>query len=148
MNKERIISALKDCGLKITPQRIAVYEAVISLNNHPTAENVIDYIKINQPNIATGTVYKTLDTLVNCGIINKVKTDIDIMRYDAIIERHHHLFCAESDRIEDLFDEDLDKMLDNYLKSKNIPDFKVKDVKLQIIGQFNDTAKVKNKKYE
>ena len=75
MNRERIIASLKECGLKVTPQRIAVLDAVINLDNHPTTENVIDYIKSNHPNIATGTVYKTLETLVECTIIKKVKTD-------------------------------------------------------------------------
>jgi Fur family peroxide stress response transcriptional regulator len=146
MNKERIIAALKECGLKVTPQRIAVFDAVISLNNHPTAENVIEYIKSNHPNIATGTVYKTLETLVKCGLIKKVKTDIDVMRYDAIVERHHHLYCADSDRIEDYYDNDLTEILDNYLKKKKIPDFKIEDIKLQIVGKFTDGVKDKRQK--
>lgn len=136
MNKTRIISALKDCGLKVTPQRIAVFDAVINLNNHPTAENVIDYIKKNHPNIATGTIYKTLETFAKCGLIKKVKTDADVMRYDAVIERHHHLYCADSDRIEDFEDKVLDEMLDKYLKNKKIPNFTIEDIKLQIVGKF------------
>ena len=46
MNKEGIVAALKNCGLKVTPQRIAVFDAVINLNNHPTADNVIEFIKV------------------------------------------------------------------------------------------------------
>ncbi|MBK9389534.1 MAG: transcriptional repressor [Bacteroidetes bacterium] len=146
MNKEKIIAALKGCGLKVTPQRIAVFDAVINLNNHPTAENVTDYIKLNHPNIATGTVYKTLETLVRCGIINKVKTDADIMRYDAITEKHHHLYCAESERIEDFVDLKLDKMLETYLNEKKIPNFQIEDIKLQIVGRFTDKTKNKRQK--
>jgi Fur family transcriptional regulator, peroxide stress response regulator len=141
MNKIRIITALKRCGLKVTPQRIAVFDAVINLNNHPTAENVTGFIKINHPNIATGTVYKTLETLVKCGIIKKVKTDIDIMRYDAVVEKHHHLYCSESDRIEDFYDNELNDILDSYLKKKKIPNFKIEDIKLQIVGKFTDFEK-------
>ena len=141
MNKDRIISALKECGLKVTPQRIAVFDAVINLNNHPTAENVIDYIKSNHPNIATGTVYKTLETLVKCDLIKKVKTDLDIMRYDAITARHHHLYCAESDRIEDFVDPELDEMLEKYLNQLSIPHFQINDIKLQISGKFTDKAR-------
>jgi Fur family transcriptional regulator, peroxide stress response regulator len=141
MNKERIISALKEYGLKVTPQRIAVFDAVINLNNHPTAEKVIDFIKTNHPNIATGTVYKTLETLVKYGIIKKVKTDMDVMRYDAMTERHHHLYCSESDRIEDLYDNELNDIIDNYLKKKEIPNFKIEDIKLQIVGKFTDNTK-------
>ncbi len=138
MNKERIIKALKDCGLKVTPQRIAVFDAVIGLNNHPSAENVTEYIKTNHPNISTGTVYKTLETLVKCGIIKKVKTDADVMRYDAIVAKHHHLYCADSERIEDFVDEKLDNMIDNYLKNISIPGFKIEDIKLQIVGKFTN----------
>ena len=49
---------LKEKGLKVTPQRVAIYEAIVTLKNHPTAENVIEYIKANHPNISVGTVYK------------------------------------------------------------------------------------------
>ena len=136
MHKKRIIASLKDCGLKVTPQRIAVLDAVMNLNNHPTAEKVIEYIKSNHPNIATGTVYKTLETLVQCNIIKKVKTDSDIMRYDAITDRHHHLYCADSDRIEDFVDPQLDNMLEKYLRDKKIPNFQIEDIKLQIVGKF------------
>jgi len=133
-----IIETLTSCGLKVTPQRIAVLDAVINLKNHPTAENVTDYIKSNHPNIATGTVYKTLETLVKNNLIKRVKTESDIMRYDAIIERHHHLYCSESDRIEDFYDDNLNKMIDDYLKNKMIPNFKIEDIKLQIVGIFTD----------
>jgi len=146
MNKETIISTLVKCGLKITPQRVTVFDAVINLSNHPTAENIIDYIKTNHPNIATGTVYKTLDTFVSCGIIKKVKTDSDIMRYDSAISRHHHLYCTESDRIEDFVDETLDKIIDDYLKSKKIPNFKIDDIKLQLVGKFTDRENTNNSK--
>ena len=141
MNKEKIIAALMDCGLKVTPQRIAVLDAVINLKNHPTAEKVIEFIKQNHPNIATGTIYKTLETFVKNNIIKKVKTDNDIMRYDAVLEKHHHLYCSESDRIEDFYDEDLNRILDNYLKRKKIPNFTVEDIKLQINGRFTDKIK-------
>jgi Fur family peroxide stress response transcriptional regulator len=143
MNRERIIYELKKCGLKVTPQRIAVFDAVINLNNHPTADYITEFIKTNHPNIATGTVYKTLETLVQCGIIKKVKTDSDIMRYDAVIEKHHHLYCSESDRIEDFYDDELNEILADYLNKKDIPNFKIEDIKLQIVGKFTDKAKIK-----
>jgi Fur family transcriptional regulator, peroxide stress response regulator len=141
MKREGIIAALKNCGLKVTPQRIAVFDAAINLNNHPTADNIIEFIKVNHPNIATGTVYKTLETLVRCGMITKVKTDIDIMRYDAVLEKHHHLYSSESDRIEDFYDNELNDILDKYLKKKKIPNFKIEDIKLQIVGRFTDNVK-------
>ena len=115
---------------------MAILQAIYSLKNHPTAENIIDFIRINHPNIATATVYKVLDALHENRLIMKVKTDKDFMRYDAIVENHHHLYDSTSDRIEDFNDEELNKMLENYFEQKGIPNFKIEDIKLQIIGKF------------
>jgi Fur family peroxide stress response transcriptional regulator len=136
MPTNEIRNKLSTKGLKITPQRIAILEAIEKLNNHPTAENIIEYIRRNHPNIATATVYKVLDALAANDLIKKVKTDRDIMRYDAITENHHHLYCAESDRIEDYFDTELNEMIGKYFNKKGIPDFEIQDIKLQIIGSF------------
>ena len=136
MKAQEISNKLIDKGLKVTPQRSAILEAIIELNNHPTAENIIEYIRKNHPNIATATVYKVLDALVSSGLIKKVKTEKDIMRYDAIMESHHHLYCSESDRIEDYYDAKLNEMLEKYFRKRGIPDFKIEDIKLQIIGKF------------
>jgi Fur family transcriptional regulator, peroxide stress response regulator len=136
MNMTEIRNKVIEKGLKVTPQRIAILEAIINLHNHPTAENIIDYIRNNHPNIATATVYKVLDALVANELIKKVKTEKDIMRYDALMENHHHLYCSESDRIEDFIDTELNDMIVNYFKDKNIPDFKIEDIKLQITGKF------------
>jgi len=136
MKITEIRNKLIEKRLKVTPQRIAILEAIIRLNNHPTAENIIDYIRNNHPNIATATVYKVLDALVANELIRKVKTEKDVMRYDAVIESHHHLYCSDSDRIEDFVDTELNKMIEKYFEKKKIPDFKIEDVKLQIIGKF------------
>jgi Fur family peroxide stress response transcriptional regulator len=136
MDKKEISEKLKEKGLRVTPQRMAILEAIIELANHPTADNIIGFIKEHHPNIATGTVYKVLDALVENGIINRVKTDKDIMRYDAVTENHHHLYSAESNKIEDYFDPELNDLLKSYFKKKKIPDFEIEDIKLQIIGKF------------
>jgi Fur family peroxide stress response transcriptional regulator len=135
-NTKTISQKLKDAGLKVTPQRLAILEAVYDLGNHPTAENIIDFIRSAHPGVATGTVYNVLDVLVEKKLIKRVKTDRDAMRYDGIQDKHHHLFCAESDRIEDYFDEDLDHMLTEYFARKGIDNFEISDIVLQIKGDF------------
>ncbi|MBW6480385.1 MAG: transcriptional repressor [Bacteroidales bacterium] len=136
MKAEEISRKLIEKGLKVTPQRIIVLEALLKLNNHPTAESIIKYIKKTYPNIATATVYKVLDALTENGLIKRVKTEKDIMRYDAILEKHHHLYCTETDRIEDYHDEQLDRMIEDYFQKKGIPEFQIEDIKLQINGRF------------
>jgi len=136
MNVTEIKKSLGNKRLKITPQRLAVLGAVTELGNHPTADNIVDYIRKNHPNIAIGTVYNILDTLVENKIIKRVKTDKDIMRYDAVTVKHHHLYCSESERIEDYFDDRLNKIIENYFRKKKIQNFVIEDIKLQIIGKF------------
>lgn len=137
MEIEFIRQKLAEKGMKITPQRMAVLEAIYQLNNHPTADNVIEFIRKTHPNVAIGTVYKVLETLVQNGIIKKVTTDKDYMRYDGIVENHHHLYGTDNNIIEDYQDPDLDLLLQNYFNSKNIPGFKIEEFVLQIKGTFN-----------
>lgn len=127
---------LQEAGLKVTPQRLAILEAVLELEGHPTADNIIDYIRKTHPSIASGTVYKVLDVLVDNDLIYRVKTEKDVMRYDGVMDRHHHLYAVNTDRIEDYSDEDLDRLLQEYFKKNNIPGFTIEDIKLQIKGRF------------
>jgi Fur family peroxide stress response transcriptional regulator len=136
-NTEENSQKLKEAGLKVTPQRLAILEAVYDLGNHPTAENIIEYIRSAHPGVATGTVYNVLDVLVENKLIRRVKTDKDAMRYDGILDSHHHLYCAETDRIEDYFDEELDHTLQAYFRQKEIPGFEIRDIILQVNGNYN-----------
>jgi len=136
MSVEEYRNKLIEKKLKVTPQRIAILEAIFKLNNHPTAENIIDYIRKNHPNISTATVYKVLDAFVSNRLIYRVTTERDVMRYEAVLESHHHLYYSDSDRIEDYRDDELNRLLEEYFSKKKIPDFKIEDLKLQIIGKF------------
>ena len=141
MEASEVRNKLIEQGLRITPQRIAIFEAILKLNNHPTAEDIASLIKQVHPNIATGTVYKVLESLVSNGLIKKVKTERDVMRYDAILENHHHLYCAESDYITDYYNSEINELLSEYFKKNGIPNFEIEDIKLQIIGKFLNETK-------
>ncbi len=141
METEKVKLRLKEKGLKVTPRRLSIIEAIVKINTHPTAEEIIKFIRKHNPDIATATVYKALGVLVRNKLLNKVGTEKDIIRYDAILENHHHLFCSDSDRIEDYRDEELDDMISNYFERKGIPDFKIEDIKLQITGRFTKENK-------
>ena len=137
METELIKQKLSEKGMKITPQRMAVLEAIYRLKNHPTADNIIEFIRKTHPNVAVGTVYKVLETLVENGLVKRVTTDRDFMRYDGILDKHHHLYCSNCDLIEDYHDPDLDELLKKYFESKNIPGFKIEEFVLQIKGTFS-----------
>lgn len=138
MSETDFHSLLKDAGLKVTPQRVAVLEAVFSIEGHPSPDEVSKYVKKLHPNIALGTIYNILDSLTDKGILNRVKTDKGVMLYDSVGRKHHHLYCNESDRIEDFYDDELDAMLEAYFAKKKISGFDISDIKLQLVGKFKN----------
>jgi len=133
---KQISSALRSKGLKVTPQRIAVYKAILVLNNHPDTDQIITEVTRENPSISQGTIYKTLDMFIEKGIIDRIKTGSGRMRFDQITENHHHLYDDIRERIEDYKDEELDSILTEYFKSKDIKNFRVNNIKLQINGKF------------
>lgn len=135
---EELRRKLAGKSLKVTPQRMAILGAVYQLGNHPTADQIIAFIRQSHPNIASGTVYKVLETLVDNQLIKKVTTDKNIMRYDGMMENHHHLYCSETDVIKDYHDEELDRLLKDYFKDRNIGGFRISQFNLQINGNFDN----------
>lgn len=135
-NNNNIRNLITKSGLKATPQRIAIYEALLKINDHPTAEMIKDYLSKSYPTISLGTIYKTLDAFLKKNLIGKVQTEKDVTRYDVVRKKHHHLYCKKTNKIADYYDEELNEILNNYFQNQNIPGFKLEDIKLQIIGQF------------
>ncbi len=107
---------LKEKDLKITPQRVVIFDAILQLKNHPSAENITECSKINLTNISVWTVYKGLDIFDEIELFNKVKTENDIMRYDYYISKHYHLYRKETDMKEDYEDEKLNGFITDYFK--------------------------------
>lgn len=135
---QEIIQKLNKAGLKITHQRVAVMQTLMRLKSHPTADELFTEVSKSIHGLSPTTIYNTLDTFVEKGLVKRVKTDADVMRYDAITEQHHHLYCAVSDRMEDYFDPELDQMLTEYFKRKQIEGFRVSDIRLQLMGDFDE----------
>ena len=136
LSTEELRKKISESGLKVTPQRMAILNAIYDLNNHPTAEQIIGRIHRNNPGIATGTVYNVLESLSEHSLVKKVKSENDKMRYEAVIDRHHHLYCTECDNIVDYQNPEIDQMLDNLFENFTIDNFVIEDVILQINGKF------------
>jgi len=98
----QFVEHCKRRGLSVTHQRLAVYQALLALPDHPTAEQIFKKVHQRYPTISLATVYKTLDTLESEGLILKITFLPDAARYDANIEQHHHFVCMKCHRVEDL----------------------------------------------
>ena len=110
-NRERMADFESEChraGLKITPQRLAVYEALIGTDEHPSAEMVYRQVKKVFPRISLDTVNRTLLTLSEIGMAFVVEGSGDAKRFDANLDNHQHFKCVKCKRIIDFHDEAFD----------------------------------------
>lgn len=129
-------------GLKVTQQRIVIYEALKGMKDHPTAETIYEYLRPSNPSMSLATVYKTLDTFVHVGLIEKVSSGEGIYRYEANISSHNHIYCTNTKEIVDYEDAELNKLIEDYFLSKEIFNLKIKDIRLQINGEKIDPDKI------
>ncbi len=134
---QEIASRLAESGLKVTPQRIAVMQALVKFHHHPTAEEIFREVSQTLPGLSATTVYNVLDAFVARGITHRIATDADVMRYDAVCEHHHHLYDAQSDRVEDYFDPELDELLRTYFEKKQVQGFIPHQIRLHLSGEFS-----------
>lgn len=88
-------------GLKVTPQRIAVYQALVESREHPSAETVFHQVRQSQPTISLDTVNRTLLTLADMGLAFVVEGSGEAKRYDANQDNHQHFKCIRCKRIMD-----------------------------------------------
>jgi Fur family peroxide stress response transcriptional regulator len=106
----KFIGRSKELGIKVTPQRIAIYKELASTDQHPSTETIYKKIKDYYPNISLTTVYRTLETFEKLGLISVVNVLYNAARYDANLDPHHHIVCTECKKVEDVYDESLNNL--------------------------------------
>ncbi len=102
LSTDAIVQTLKAKGLRVTPQRFAVYANLLSRTDHPTVEQIL--VDLNQycPVSSQATIYSSLQALRTAGLIREVLLEAGISRYDAKVEPHHHFHCQQCGSIEDI----------------------------------------------
>lgn len=138
---KQFVKHAKNFGLKITPQRCAVYRIVSQSNIHPTADQVFHQVKSEFPNISYDTVNRTLLTFAEIGLVEMVKTQGGPRRFDPVMDEHHHFHCIKCGRIIDFYNEDYDNLK---IPKKLQKEFTVLNKKVVLSGLCKEC---KNKKY-
>jgi Fur family transcriptional regulator, peroxide stress response regulator len=114
MGTDETIGAFKakcrEKGLKITPQRIAVYQMLLNSKEHPSADMVYNQVKKLYPNMSFDTVNRTLLTLSEVGAAFVVEGSGEPKRYDANLKPHQHFKCLKCRRIIDFHDREFDEI--------------------------------------
>ncbi len=91
----------RQAGLKITPQRLAVYRALILSEEHPSANVVYRDVRRDFPSISLDTVNRTLLTLTEIGVAFVVEGSGQVRRYDGNLENHQHFRCVNCGKVID-----------------------------------------------
>lgn len=94
--------ALEASGQRFTEQRAAVHRFLSSSRDHPTADEVFLHVRTEVPGISLATVYKSLETLVGCGLASKLTYSDGSARYDGRTDPHHHVRCLGCGRVADI----------------------------------------------
>ena len=97
-------------GLRITPQRTAIYQQLAGVKNHPTAETTYAQIKKSFPHISFDTVYRTLLTFAQIGLLRIVEGSGQPRRFDPGLEPHHHIRCLHCNTITDFHESSFDRI--------------------------------------
>ena len=99
---DKIVQILKSKGLRVTPQRFAVYSNLLNRQDHPTAEQILVSLNENSPTSSQATVYTSLLALRDVGLVREVLLEEGVCRYDANVSSHHHFRCKKCGIIEDI----------------------------------------------
>jgi Fur family peroxide stress response transcriptional regulator len=100
---EEFKTVSRDYGLNVTHQRLQIFKLLLSMNCHPSAEEVFDAVREEIPTISFDTVYRTLALFERHGIIGRVQYLDTRTRYDTNLDVHYHLVCRQCGTIRDFY---------------------------------------------
>ena len=97
IDAEQLRQIFAQHGLRTTRQRESVYRALCESKEHPTAEQLLALVHQHDPEVSQATVYNTLDTLVECGLANRIPSSFSggACRYDADTGEHVHMVLKD-----------------------------------------------------
>lgn len=110
---DNITAIFKEKKLKLTPQRLAVYQYLMNTTTHPSAETIYKALQPVYPTMSLATIYKALKTLVEVGLIQEINVGEGNFRYDGNADQHAHIQCVKCCKVDDLGDVDVSSITQN-----------------------------------
>ena len=128
---ERFESLCRGRGVRVTPQRLAVYRALAEDTAHPSADRLFDRLRRSMPTLSLMTIYRILESLEKLGVVRRVSTPGGVSRFDANVEPHQHLVCRQCGRMSDHRAEGLEGIR---LPSGEMGGFLPEEIDIRILG--------------
>lgn len=129
---------------RYSKQRELIYENLMNRNDHPTASQVYEDLKVNHPELSLGTVYRNLNFLVNEKRIRCIDLGNTTDHYDALTIPHHHFVCQRCKKIYNVF---LDNK-DDIANLKTSTNHLIKQINIVMSGICENCLKEMNFKEE
>ena len=101
MDDQELFALFRKNGYKVTTQRLAIYKFMMTRKDHPTADQIYQGLKMDYPTLSFGTIYKTLHTLKELGLIQELGFESGSIRYDPDISPHLNVVCTNCGKIYD-----------------------------------------------
>jgi len=98
--QEELSVRLKQLGIRLTPQRLAIAEVVVNSGDHPSVKEIFERVKAFFPYVTLATVYSTLDVLERAAIVRELPFQRQ-SRYDANLSPHANLVCVSCGAVVD-----------------------------------------------
>ncbi len=101
---------MRQRGLKLTQQRLEIFNEVAGSGDHPCAETIYRVVRKRLPTVSLDTVYRTLWLFLDLGLIATLGPARERVRFDANIKPHHHFVCRQCGSIYDFYSPELDRL--------------------------------------
>jgi len=99
----RAMKMLRKTPLKGTSQRLALLKIIFKDGDaHYTAEDILKKVQEKSLNISLATIYNTLNSFKDFGLLRAIKTSSDRIFFDTNISHHHHFYCQDTDKLIDI----------------------------------------------
>lgn len=108
--KQTFIEICRQYQLRVTPQRMVIYNELLNSEVHPSADTVYQTVKKDYPNISYDTVNRTLLTFADIGVVDVLETFGGAKRFDPQVTPHHHLHCTRCGQVIDFCNPDYDDL--------------------------------------
>ncbi len=129
------LNRIKDAGLKVTPQRRAVYEAMRVLR-HATVDDIIAMVQSHDREVTVSTIYRILDSFCAARVLSCIyHPETGKCYYDITVDEHHHIFDGKS--IADYSDPELSRIIREYLESRNFSPEEIGKIQVQVTVKKN-----------
>lgn len=130
---------LRDHGLRVTPQRMAILDFVRDSRSHPTADEVYNAVREAHPAISLNTIYKSLEAFEKVGLVTRfVIGDRSNHRYDFNTTTHVHHLCIQCGRVADVPIEDSEELWDFIDSISREQDGNVERAEINLIGKCRE----------